>query len=274
MRRLAERVALVTGAGHGIGRAVAERLAAEGAAVVVADLDEGAGGEVAGAVAGAGGTALAVPCDVTDAAAVDSAVRAGVERFGRLDILVNNVGVSFGTGLEEMDDDSWYGQVDPTLYGAVRCVKAALPYLLAAPAGGSVVSISSVNGLAAFGDLAYSAAKAGLASVTANLAVQYGRRQQQRAGSDSMGVRFNVVAPGTIRTRVWEGSPARRAALERMSRLYPAGRVGEPADIAAAVAFLVSDDAAWLTGVVLPVDGGALTGPLHSLLEFHALPPE
>lgn len=268
MRRLVDRVALVTGAGHGIGRAVAERLAAEGAAVAVADLDTDAAAEVAGAVQRAGGAALAVPCDVTDAAAVRSAVRAAVDRYGRLDILVNNVGVSFGTRLEDMDDPSWYGQLDPTLYGAVRCVKAALPHLLAAPAGGSVVSISSVNGLAAFGDLAYSAAKAGLANLTANLAVQYGRRARQRAGSDSRGVRFNVVAPGTIRTRVWEGSPQRRAALARMARLYPTGRVGEPADIAAAVAFLASDDAAWITGIVLPVDGGALAGPLHTLLEF------
>lgn len=109
----------------------------------------------------------------------------------------------------------------------------------------------------------YSTAKAGLQSLTQNLAVLYSRRELARKGSASRGVRFNVVAPGTIRTRVWtEEGPDRLEALSRLARLYPAGRVGEPEDIAAAVAFLASDDASWITGVVLPVDGGAMTGPL------------
>ncbi len=118
------------------------------------------------------------------------------------------------------------------------------------------MSISSVNGLAAFGEVPYSAAKAGLGLLTRNLAVELG----------PVGIRVNVVAPGTVRTRVWDGQTG---GADRLRPLYPLGRVGEPADIAAAVAFLASDDAAWITGVTLPVDGGALAGPaqLMSLLD-------
>jgi meso-butanediol dehydrogenase / (S,S)-butanediol dehydrogenase / diacetyl reductase len=263
MRRFEGRVALVTGAARGIGRATAARLAAEGAAVGVADIDSDAVEETVHDLASTGADALPLTCDVTDRESVDAAVASVVAGRGRLDVLVNNVGVSLGTPFEEIDDAAWRVQSDPTLHGAVRCIQAALPHLLTSPAGGSVVTIGSVNGLAAFGDLVYSTAKAGLQSLTQNLAVLYSRRELARKGSASRGVRFNVVAPGTIRTRVWtEEGPDRLEALSRLARLYPAGRVGEPEDIAAAVAFLASDDASWITGVVLPVDGGAMTGPL------------
>jgi NAD(P)-dependent dehydrogenase (short-subunit alcohol dehydrogenase family) len=253
----------VTGAAHGIGRAIAARLAAEGAAVGVADIDAAAAQRAADELAGAGAAGLALACDVTDRRSVEAAVTSVVERYGRLDVLVNNVGVALGTPLEEIDDAAWQRSGDPTLRGAVCCIQAALPHLLASPAGGCVVTIGSVNGLAAFGDVVYSAAKAGLQSMTQNLAVRYGRREQQRQGSTSRGVRFTLVAPGTVRTRAWTGQGADRSgALDRLAQLYPAGRVGEPEDIAAAVAFLASDDASWITGVVLPVDGGVLAGPV------------
>jgi len=263
MRRFEGRVALVTGAARGIGRATAARLAAEGAVVGVADIDADAVEEAVRDLARAGAAALPLACDVTDRESVDAAVASVVAGYGRLDVLVNNVGVSQGTPFEKIDDAAWQDQSDPTLHGAVRCIQAALPHLLASPAGGNVVTIGSVNGLAAFGDLVYSTAKAGLQSLTQNLAVLYSRREMARKGLTSRGVRFNVVAPGTVRTRVWtEEGPDRLEALNRLARLYPAGRVGEPEDIAAAVAFLASDDASWITGVVLPVDGGAMTGPL------------
>jgi NAD(P)-dependent dehydrogenase (short-subunit alcohol dehydrogenase family) len=263
MRRFEGRVALVTGAARGIGRATAARLAAEGAMVGVADIDTDAVEETVHNLAGTGAEALPLACDVTDRESVDAAVASVVAGYGRLDVLVNNVGISLGTPFEEIDDAAWHNESDPTLYGAVRCIQAALPHLLTSPVGGNVVTIGSVNGLAAFGQVAYSTAKAGLKSLTQNLAVLYSRRELARKGSASRGVRFNVVAPGTIRTRVWtEGGPDRLEVLNRLARMYPAGRVGEPEDIAAAVAFLASDDASWITGVVLPVDGGVMTGPL------------
>ncbi|MEU2201142.1 SDR family NAD(P)-dependent oxidoreductase [Isoptericola sp. NPDC019482] len=245
--RFEGRVALVTGGAHGIGAAAVRRLHAEGATVVVADLDDDAARRAVHDLPAGGAPASAVTCDITDTASVDAAVGAALERHGRLDVLV---GVAGGTGvhpglLDGMDDATWAAGVDLNLAGPARCVRAAAPHL---PRGGAIVLVGSVNGLQAFGDEDYSAAKAGLVSLAQNLAVRLGAR----------GVRINVVAPGTIRTRVWD----ERADPDRLAALYPLGRIGEPDDVAAAIAFLASDDAAWITGVTLPVDGGVLAGPL------------
>jgi len=250
MNRFEGRVAFVTGGGHGIGRATALRLAREGAAVTVADLDVPAAERVASEVMDAGGSAFAVRCDVTERAAVDASVGESVARFGRLDVLVNTAGGDTpAPPFAEASDEVWERQLDLNLIGVARCIRAALPHLLASPHGGNIVIIGSINGLAAFSGYPYSAAKAGLQILTKNLAATYGRR----------GLRCNLVAPGTVRTRVWDNQPG---ALERLAKSYPLGRVGEPEDIAAAVAFLASDDAAWITGTILPVEGGILTGPI------------
>lgn len=249
MRRFDGHSAFVTGGGHGIGRSIALRLAAEGGQVAVSDIDLQAATAVAAEIVQSGERAIAIECDITNPDSVDEAIARSVETFGALNILVNTAGGDFDEpSFEEIDDDLWYRKIDLNLTGTMRCIRAALPHLMAAGAGSNVVSIGSVNGTAAFGGFPYSAAKAGLENLTKNLAAKYGRR----------GVRFNLITPATIRTRNWDG---RDADLERLKKMYPLGRIGEPSDIAKAVAFLASNDAAWITGVNLPVDGGIMTGP-------------
>ncbi|MEV7289685.1 SDR family NAD(P)-dependent oxidoreductase [Streptomyces sp. NPDC093252] len=235
---------LVTGAARGIGAASVRRFAEEGARVLVTDVDPGAAEDTAGALRERGLSAEAYGCDVTDRASVEAAVDRAVTVLGSLDVLVNNAfHCSPDTArFEDEPDDTWARDLDATLTGAYRCSRAALPHL-AASGRGAIVSIGSVNGLRDFGNHAYSAAKAGLGSLTRTLAGHAAGR----------GVRVNLVAPGTVRTPAWEG---RGDILDAVRDLYPLGRVGEPEDIAAAVAFLASRDAAWITGTTLVVDGG------------------
>jgi NAD(P)-dependent dehydrogenase (short-subunit alcohol dehydrogenase family) len=218
----------------------------EGARVALADVDEEATSRVVNEL---GEVATALHCDVTDASSVQDAVDTAVARFGRLDVLVNTAGGGMHEGpIESATDEQWLRLIDFNLVGVMRCIRAAMPSLLESPGGGSIVTIGSVNGISAFGGNAYSAAKAGLQLITKNIAAEYGAR----------GLRCNLIAPGTIDTRVWDNQPGSR---ERLAKMYPLGRIGTPKDVAAAVAFLASDDAAWITGVTLPVDGGVLSGP-------------
>ncbi|GAA0484199.1 SDR family NAD(P)-dependent oxidoreductase [Streptomyces olivaceiscleroticus] len=247
MRRFEGYGALITGAGRGIGAATARRLADEGAGVLVTDLNGDRAEEAAAEIRKNGGTAEAWPCDVADRDAVESAVARAADCFGRLDVLVNNALSCHPDtpAIEDQPDDTWQRDLDITLTGAFRCARAAMPHLAAAGGRGAIVNIGSVNAEQYFTNHAYSAAKAGLASLTRTLAVQNAAR----------GVRVNLVHPGTVHTPNWDG---REDVLERAAPVYPLGRVGEPEDIAAAVAFLASSDASWITGVALPVDGGLL----------------
>ncbi|MET9390548.1 SDR family oxidoreductase [Streptomyces sp. NPDC006624] len=235
---------LVTGGARGIGAAVARRFAREGARVLVADRDPEAAARTARALRDEGPAAEGVGCDVADRDAVEAAVAHAAGTFGSLDVLVNCAAHCSPDlpRFEDQPDGSWARDLDVTLTGAYRCCRAALPHL-AASGRGAVVSIGSVNGLQDFGNHAYSAAKAGLGSLTRTLAGHAAPR----------GVRVNLVVPGTVRTTAWEG---RDDDLEAVRRLYPLGRVGEPEDIAAAVTFLASRDASWITGTALVVDGG------------------
>ncbi|MBY8876789.1 SDR family NAD(P)-dependent oxidoreductase [Actinacidiphila acidipaludis] len=248
MKRFDTYGVMVTGGARGIGEATARRFAAEGAGVLIADRDGASGARTAASIREDGGLAEHIVCDVADRDSVDAAVAWAAAAFGTLDVLVNNAYscTDHHEDFGDERDEEWLLDLDVSLVGAMRCARAALPHLAKAPGRrGAIVNIGSVNGLSYFGNHAYSAAKAGLVSLTRTLA--------QTAAAQ--GVRVNLVAPGTIRTPVWEG---REATLTAAARIYPLGRVGEPADIAAAVTFLASADASWITGVTLPVDGGIL----------------
>jgi NAD(P)-dependent dehydrogenase (short-subunit alcohol dehydrogenase family) len=241
--------ALVTGGAHGIGRACAVRLADEGARVAVLDLDERAAQDAVAQLAQPGGRPhLAVHVDVTDRSSVDEATGRAAREFGRIDTLVNVAGGDVEHGsFEDTDDQVWTRVLELNLLGVVRCCRSAIPHLRRSTLSPAIVTVSSINAFTALGSEAYSSAKAGLTSLTSNLAASLAHD----------GIRVNAVAPGTIRTRVWD---AQEGGADRLQPLYPLGRVGEPEDVAAAIAFLASRDAGWITGHVLPVDGGLLTG--------------
>jgi NAD(P)-dependent dehydrogenase (short-subunit alcohol dehydrogenase family) len=258
MSRFAGKVALITGAGRGIGRATAERLAAEGAAVAVLDIDGAAANQAAEALGRAGARALALCADITDHAAGRAAVKEALAAFRRLDVLVNNAARTAKGNLEQTGPEDWEYEIRGTLTGVFLMSRAVLPHMVARGRG-AIVNVGSVNGLLALGNPAYSAAKAGLINLTKSLATEYGRR----------GIRANMVSPGTVRTEApsWQERLKRDPRVfEKLARWYPVGRVGEPADIAAAIAFLAADEAAFINGANLVVDGG-LTAGLAPMIE-------
>jgi meso-butanediol dehydrogenase/(S,S)-butanediol dehydrogenase/diacetyl reductase len=250
MGRFDGRVAIVTGSGSGIGRAIACRLASEGAAICVADTDLPSATATAEQIRDRGYSAAAQQVDVTDRARVIAAVAWTKEHLGPVDILVNNAAVYSDTPLLDLTEEAWDRDVDVTLKGSFFCAQAVLPDMQSRGKG-AIVNLGSVNGFQYLGGDAYSAAKAGLVGLTRTLAVSYGK----------YGVRANMVAPGTIRTPAWDLRQSRNpSVLDELVKWYPLGRIGTVDDIAAAVAFLASDEASWITGSVLAVDGGLLAG--------------
>jgi NAD(P)-dependent dehydrogenase (short-subunit alcohol dehydrogenase family) len=245
------RTALVTGAASGIGREIAVTLARDGAVVMVIDVDEPGAGEVARLINDEWpGRAHAVQADIARPEAVEHAFEEAEGVAGSVDILVNNAAIVSGDDLVDIDEVGWDRELDVNLKGAYLCSRRAIPSMRGRRRG-CIVNITSVNASFGFGHDAYSASKAALISMTRNVAVRNGR----------FGIRANAVAPGTIRTPIWdERLEQDPQLLERLAKWYPLGRVGEPADVAEAVAFLVSDRASWITGTVLTVDGGISAG--------------
>jgi meso-butanediol dehydrogenase/(S,S)-butanediol dehydrogenase/diacetyl reductase len=248
--RFVDQVVIVTGSGSGIGEVTVKRFAAEGASVVVADRNGDKARAVAAAIEASGGRALATETDVSEGVQVDAMAAAVEQAFGRVDVLVNNAAIAEADGLLVTDEEAWDHEVAVDLKSAFLCTKRVLPGMIERRAG-AIVNVASVNGLAFFGLEAYSASKAGMISLTRSAAVRYG----------SYGIRVNAVAPGSIRTPIWEQFLEEDPGVfERLVKWYPLGRIGEPDDVANAVLFLASDEAAWITGTVLTVDGGLLAG--------------
>jgi 3-oxoacyl-[acyl-carrier protein] reductase len=249
MSRFADRVAVVTGSARGIGAATARRFAQEGAAVAVLDLDQAAAAETA---AGLGATrAVGLACDVADAESVETAVAAVVEELGTVDILVNNAGVTRDNLLFKMTDDDWDVVMNVHLRGSFLMSRAAQKHMVAAKYG-KILNLSSVSALGNRGQANYSAAKMGLQGFTRTLALELG----------PFGINVNAVAPGFIVTEMTDAT-ARRVGVEpedyrkAAAEATPVRRVGRPEDIAATAAFLCSDEASFITGQTLYVDGGA-----------------
>lgn len=256
--RFSDRVVVVTGGGSGLGRHLARRFADEGAAVVVADVSGDAAGDAAREISEAGGRALAQETDVSDAAAVEAMVQETRRAFGPVDVLVNNAARATDGDFLDLDDEQWEHDVAVALKGSFLCSKAVIPGMVE-KGSGVVINVASVNALGYYGNEAYSAAKAGVLSLTRSLAVRYG----------PSGVRANAVVPGTLRTPAWDERQRRNpGVLDRIAAWYPLGRVGEPADVAGAALFLASEEAAWISGVALPVDGGLLAGNAGMMREM------
>jgi NAD(P)-dependent dehydrogenase (short-subunit alcohol dehydrogenase family) len=238
------KVVAITGAAGGIGQSLCQYFAEQGASVAAIDKSSAVEGLL-------GKTCKAfMIADVGDIAQVRNAFAVLATGLGPIDILVNNAGFSEHPTFAKTDPEAWRHDINGNLNGAYNCAHAVIEGMKA-KGGGSIVAIGSVNGLMGFGDPAYSAAKAGMISLTRSLAMELGRYN----------IRANIVLPGTVRTPLWERKAGADATtLERLRKWYPLGRIVEPVDVARAVGFLASDAAAAITGVSLVVDCGLTAG--------------
>lgn len=250
---LHDKVAIITGAGSGVGRAACLLFAEHGARVVAADINLAAVEETSAAVSAAGGEAVAVACDVTDAASMDSLVQQAVEKFGHLDVMYNNAGITTQPGQTFMDasDEDLQRLTTVNVGGVIHGCKSAINQFDAQGGGGAIVITASVAGLIGFGGVVYGASKGAVTSITRGLALEVAKK----------GIRVNSVCPAAMPTNFGGGIlKASDAAREHTAGYHPLGRVIEPEECAAAALFLASDLAANITGVNLPVDGGLSAG--------------
>ena len=246
-----DRVVAVTGAAGGIGQELCRYFTSEGAKLAAFDRHE-AVVELARELDATDRRAHAAVVDIGEPAAVESAFARAVAALGPIDILINNAGATRNPILERTTPESFRDDVNVNVNGAYNCAHAVLPEM-ARRRSGVIVNIGSVNGLAAYGDAAYSAGKAGMISLTRSIAMEYGRYN----------IRAHIVCPGTVRTPIWTERAARNPEiLAKLARWYPLRRIVEPIEVVRAVAFLASDAASGITGAVLPVDCGLTAGNL------------
>ncbi|NLG36404.1 MAG: 3-oxoacyl-ACP reductase FabG [Clostridiales bacterium] len=244
-----QRVAIITGAARGIGRAIAQALSRQGAATVIADIDDEGARRVAREIEESGGRALAIPVDVSVPAQVAEMVREAADKLGRIDILVNNAGILSATSIEALREDEWDRVMAINVKSAVFASQQALPWMIR-QGWGRIISISSLSGRmgGVSAGCAYSTSKAALIGLTMSLARQ----------TADKGITVNAVAPGTTRSDIIRGFNAEQ--MERIMRSIPVGRLGEPEEIAALVAFLAQDTAGFITGAVIDINGGMFMG--------------
>jgi NAD(P)-dependent dehydrogenase (short-subunit alcohol dehydrogenase family) len=258
--RLTDKVAIITGAASGIGKATALRFGQEGAKVMCADINAEGAEKTARQIADTGGEAASVRANVASEEDVQRMVAETVERWERLDALYNNAGIGFGMPVTQVPESEWDRLIDINLKGVYLGCKHAIPQMVK-QGGGAIINTASDAGLRGFSFLStYCASKGGVVLLTKSLAVEWAQA----------GIRVNCVCPGVIRTPILDPMIQQSQATlgisetqmwERMARSHPIGRIGEPEEVAAAVLFLASDEASFITGVALPVDGGIEAGP-------------
>ena len=258
MQRYAGKNVLISGGGSGIGHAICLRLAAEGANIILIDKDLQGGQAVEQELKLQNTKVLFIQADITSEADVEKVHKEATLFFGNIDVLVNNAGAAFAENYAMTTLENWNQDIALNLTGHYMLTRLFLPDM-EAQGKGAITNISSVNGAQSFGNPAYSAAKAGVISFTQTLAIEYGPK----------GIRANVVLPGTIETPVWQTrKDSRPEVFELVKGWYPVGRVGRPEDIAAAVAFLSADEASFVNGASLNVDGGLTAGNFRMIKDI------
>ena len=243
--RLKDKVAIITGSARGIGQATALKFAAEGARVVVCDIDRKAVDEVVAQIVSSGGQAVGFTLNVTDKASIAAMVKGVTDKYGRVDVLVNNAGIVDDAMLRKMTDDQFERVIDINLKGTYNCARAVVDIMVAQGAG-VILNASSVVGLYGnFGQTNYAASKFGVIGMAKTWARELGRK----------GIRANAVCPGFVETTILKSIPQK--VMQAMIDRVPLGRLAKPEEIANTYAFLASDEASYINGAVIEVSGGA-----------------
>lgn len=250
MARLDDKVAVVTGAAMGIGKSAAVALAREGANVAVADINDEAGQATVEEIQDAGGKAFYQHTDVSVTADVEALVQTAVERYGKLNVYVNNAAVALSDTVVDVSEETWNRVINTNLNSVMRGMKFAIPHMIEA-GGGSIINLGSVQGLMGFsGWAAYAAAKGGIHALTRQAAVDYAPHN----------VRINALAPGTIMTpmneRIFDEVDDPQQLIDTWNSMHALGRFGQPEEVAEVIVFLASDESSFITGEVIRVDGG------------------
>ena len=255
MTRLAGKIAFITGAGSGIGRACAEIFAQQGAKVILAGRRAEPLSSAVTQIKNSGGEAIAVRCDVTDSAQVSAALKAAADKFGALTTIVNNAGVVVPGNAEQTTDANWDMMININLKGTFLVSRASLQFLRLAKGGGSIINIGSIYGVVGSKQrVAYAASKGGVTMLTRAMALDHAHEN----------IRVNCICPSLVETEIatqlFANAPNPEEARRQRVGMIPMGRAGTPQEIAHLAAYLASDESAWVTGAALPIDGGQAAG--------------